>query len=621
MKDRGSNFISLIGTLKPSVSLQAAQSELSAIAGGIAQKYPKEAKDLKLHLIPLRNVVTAQAKPVFLALTGALILVLLIACANVANLLLARCLARSQELAVRTALGASRRALLTQMLIEGGVLCAFGAATGVALAQLMLTGIRRLPPDLIPRSQEIHLRATVFIALLVVGAIVTLLSSIVPAWVATRTDPQAVLQEGSRGTSGGPKRSRMSAAMVAGEVALSVILLISSGLMFRTLYKLQHAFLGFDESNVTQFLAMPGNAGGFFTAMTKSSSETNQANSVAFRVYEPLLQKLRNLPGVEGAAYTNSVPLQGIDMHSSIHVVGRPEEEASKESAFLRAISGGYTTVMRIPVIHGRPITEEDTASAPYVILINETLARRYFAGQQPIGQQLDLGGKDTGMIKPYTIVGVTADVVQSKLGQPPLPEIDLPYAQIPVTSMFYQFLVTPETNFLLRTRGRAEVVSAVRKLFHQSAPEFALDDIKTLQTAHEEADFTQRLGLYLIASFAAIAVVMVLAGLYGVLSQIVGQRRREIGIRMALGADRVLILGMMLRRGLVLIGIGLGVGLIASLGAEQSLKSFLYGVSPMDAATYVTVPFVLLAVGSLAALIPARRAASIEPMQALRSE
>ena len=619
---RDSNFLYLIGSLKPGVSFTAAQDELSAIARGIMQKDPEKARNLGLRLIPFRNVVTGEVKPVFLALTGALVLVLLIACANVANLLLARCLARGQELAVRTALGASRGALMAQMLTEGGVLCVFGALAGVGLAMLMLSGVHYLPPDLIPRAGEIHLRATVFVALLLAAIVVTLLSSIAPALVAMRSDPQAVLQEASRGSSGGARRSRLSAAMVTGEVALSVILLVSSGLMFRTLYKLQHTFLGFDETNVTEFISMPGDTGGFFSGLSNGSAQASETNSLALRVYEPMRQKLQNLPGVEEAAYTNSVPFEGIDMNTSIQVVGRPKEETQKNgNAFLRAISGNYTRVMRIPIVRGRSITEDDTATSLYVVLINESLARRCFAGQNPLGQQLDLGGKDTGMLRPYTIVGVTADVVQTKLGPPPLPEIDVPYPQVPVSSMFYGFLVAPETNYVLRTHGRVDVASAARNLFHRDQPEFALDGFKTLETAHEEADFNQRLGLYLIAAFAGIAVIMVLAGLYGVLSQIVGQRRREIGIRMALGADRVLILGMMLRRGLLLIGVGLGIGLLAALGAEQSLKGFLYGVSPLDATTYIAVTFTLLAVGTLAALIPARRAASIEPTEALRAE
>ena len=626
LKERNSNFLYLVGSLGEGVTQQAAQDELTSIARGIAQKDPEHAKDLKFRLVPFRDVVTSHVKPVFLALTGALILVLLIACANVANLLLARCLARTQELAIRTALGASRRALLLQMLIEGGVLCVIGASVGIGLAQFMLQGVHHLPPDLIPRAEEIHLRLSVFFALLGTTIVVTLLSSIAPALVATRSDPQAVLQEGSRGASFGRGRSRLSGLMVAGEVALSVILLVSGGLMFRTLYKLQHIYLGFEEDNITSFIAFPGNAAGFFSF--DKTQATSQDQSIALRVYQPMADKLRELPGVVDVGYANSLPFEGIDMNTSFDIVGRsaPSDEPNKNHALMRAVSGSYLRAMKTPVLRGRAITDEDTASSPYAVMINETMAKQYFSGQDPIGEQIDFGGKgkdrdNSGMPLPYTIIGIVADSVQEQIGQTPVPEVDLPYPQIPVNSFYYQVLVRQETNYVVKTRGPVEIVSAIRNSFHQAQPEFALDDFKTMQTAHNQADFNQRLGLYLIASFAGIAVVMVLAGLYGVLSQIVGQRRREIGIRMALGADRVRILGMMLRRGLALIGIGLGIGLIASFGAEQSLKSFLYGVSPMDATTYVAVAFVLLAVGSLAALIPARRAASIEPTQALRSE
>lgn len=626
LKERDSNFLYLVGSLRPGVSRHAAQDELTAIARGIAQKDPKHAKDLNLRLVPLREVVTSQVKPVFLALTGALILVLLIACANVANLLLARCMARTQELAVRTALGASRRALLLQMLIEGGVLCVIGAVVGIGLAQLMLEGVHHLPPDLIPRAEEIHLRLGVLFALLGATIIVTLLSSIAPALIATRSDPQAVLQEGSRGSSFGRGRSRLSGLMVAGEVALSVILLVSGGLMFRTLYKLQHIYLGFEEDNITSFIAFPGNAAGFFSF--DKTKATSQDQSIALRVYQPMADKLRHLPGVVDVGYANSLPFEGIDMNTSFDIVGqtRPADEPNKNHALMRAFSGTYLSTMKTSVLRGRAITNEDTATSPYVVTINETMAKQYFAGQDPIGQQIDFAGRgkdrqESGMTLPYAIVGVLADSVQTQIARQPIPEVDLAYPQIPVNSFYYRVLVGQETNYVVKTRGPVEIVSAIRNAFHQAQPEFALDDFKTMQAAHDQADFNQRLGLYLVAAFAGIAVVMVLAGLYGVLSQIVGQRRREIGIRMALGADRALILRMMLQRGLVLIGIGLGVGLLASLAAQQSLKSFLYGVSPMDVSTYVTVSAVLIAVGMLAAFIPARRAASIEPTQALRAE
>ena len=225
------------------------------------------------------------------------------------------------------------------------------------------------------------------------------------------------------------------------------------------------------------------------------------------------------------------------------------------------------------------------------------------------------------GMYKPYTIVGVMVDNIQVSIAQPPAPEVDLPYPQIPIASFYHSILVNPETNFVVKTHGPVAIDSAIRNLFHEAQPSFALDSFQTMKAAHEAADFNQRLGLYLVASFAGIAVIMVLAGLYGVLSQIVGQRQREIGIRMALGADRVSILAMMLRRGLILIGFGVAIGLLASFGIERTIKSFLYGVSPMDAITYAGVVVLLLLVGTAAALIPARRAASIEPTEALRAE
>lgn len=627
LKNRNSNFLYLIASLRAGVSAQAGQAELTSIARGIREKDPEHAKDLAFRLISFQDVLTAQVRPVFLALVGALLLVLLIACANVANLLLARCLARSQELAVRMALGASRRALLTQMLVEGGVLCVFGAAAGVGLAQLTLAGIHRLPPDLIPRAEEIHLRVGVFLMLLLATAVVTLLSSIVPAVVATLSDPQAVLQEGTRGASASQGRSRLSSIMVALEVALSVILLVSGGLMFRTLYNLQHIRLGFEEDSITSFIAFPGTAAGFFSM--KQLEATKQEDSIAIRRFEPMREKLRHLPGVVDVAFASDLPFENIDMRSSFDVVGRPrtEQGPNQQRALLRDVSGSYARVMQTPVLRGRAINDDDTAGGPYVATINETCARRYFAGQDPIGQRIDFAGKDlkdradSGMLQPYTIVGVTADSIQSQIAQPIEPEIDLPYAQIPVKSLYYQILVTPETNYVVRTHGPVEITSAIRNAFHESASDFALDDFKTMRAAHEQADFNQRLGLYLVASFAGIAVAMVLAGLYGVLSQLVGQRRREIAIRMALGADRKSVLGLILRRGFILIGAGMVIGLGASVGTERWMKSFLYGVSPVDVITYVAVVVVLVLVGTLAALVPARRAASIEPTQALRGE
>jgi predicted permease len=563
---------------------------------------------------------------VFLALTGAVILVLLIACANVANLQLARCLARGQELAIRTALGASRRILLMQMLVEGGVLCMAGAVAGIGVAQVLLFGLRRLPPNLIPRADEIHLRLSVFLMLLVATTVATLLSSIVPAVVAMLSDPQAVLQEGARGSSPGRGRSRISSIMVAGEVALSVVLLVSGGLMFRTLYNLQHTHLGFEEDNLTSFLSVPASSSGFFA--TKNVEGANRQDSIAMRLYVPMQERLRHLPGVMDAAFSTVIPFEDIVFADTFDIVGRPNvtHDASKPHALIRAVSASYARVMEIRIVRGRPISDEDTAGSPNVAVINEALARRYFAGQDPIGQKIDLAGdnenrKESGMPQSYMIIGVLADAVQSQIAQPVAPEISLSYPQIPLKSPYYQLLVASETNYVVKTQGPVGIVSAVRAVFHQYAPDFAVENFQTMQEAHDNADSNQRFGVYLVASFAGIAIVMVLVGLYGVLSQLVGQRQREIAIRMALGADRFSVISLILRYGFIVIAIGMAVGLAVALVAEQWLKSFFYGVSPVDALTYGGVILVLVLVGLAAALVPARRAASIEPNQALRGE
>lgn len=618
--NRGASFLNVLGTLRGGVTKQAAQSQIESVQRQIAREDPEHSRDLHLHLIPYREVVTGQVKPVFIALAGALLLVLLIACANVANLQLARCLARSQELAVRTALGASRGALVAQMLTEGAVLCTIGAVVGFALAQLMIDGIRRLPPDLLPRGNEIHLHTSVFFVLLLAAAITTLLSSTVPALVAMRSDPHAVLQEASRGSSSGPRRSRLSALMVAGEVALSVVLMIAGGLMFRTLYKMEHLYLGFDERNLVTFMALPGNAAGFFSPGTPPP--TREENSETERAYKPMTEKLRSLPGVLDVAFTNDAPFSGVDLHTSFEIAGKPESEQPKNTrALVRVVSPGYSRVIGIPVIRGRAISEQDMASSPFVITINKALARKYFAGQDPIGQRVQIAGKDNGIPQPYTIVGILANATQNRITESAEPEIEMPYAQVLVTSKFYPLLIQPETAYLLRTRGKIDLAPQVRGLFHQYAPDFALDGFTTIEAAHEQASLTHRVGLYLTSAFAGIAVVMVLAGLYGVLSQIVGQRRREIGIRMALGADRRWVLTMMLRRGLKLIGAGMGLGLLISFATVRSLRSFLFGVQPLDAITYASVVLLLLGLGMLAAWVPARRAASIEPSEALRTE
>jgi putative ABC transport system permease protein len=619
---RGYNFFSIVGELRPGVTTAQAQSELDAIAGRIRQIDPKKASELSLTAAPYQERLTGPVRPVFYALLGALALVLLIACANVANLLIARCLGRQQEFAVRTALGASRARLILQMLTEGALLSVFGCSLGMALAGLALAAVHKLPDGTIPRAYSISIDWTVVLALAAIATITTILSSLLPALLVVRTDPQPALQAASRGVGSRGMNGKLSGWLVAGEVALSTVLLIGTGLLFHTLWNLEHKQLGFDVTRLTTFNAMPADAAGF-SGMAVSEDTANAPTSVATLVYAPVLERIRQVPGVRSAALVTAPPLSGMDMSASFSIVGQPKETSKSKtpSARVTAVSGDYARTMETPVLSGRIVNEDDTANTPFVVTINEALAKKYFAGKNPLQQQINLGGKETGMLKPYTIVGVMADQIDDNVSAAAQPFILLPYQQVPTTTLFYQALLKTVVNFVVKTRGDIPVAAEMRSVFHQTAPGFALDNFQSMQQAVDQNTFSQRLGLYLTGSFAGLAVMMVIAGLYGVLAQLVSYRRREIGIRMALGATRQSVAEMILRQGSILIGAGLVAGIALALVTGHLLKSFLYQVQPSDPWTYVAVPVALLLVGSVASLIPARNAASIEPMEALRED
>ncbi len=569
---------------------------------------------------PYQEVLTGPVKPVLYALLGALGLVLLIACANVSNLLIARALGRQQEFAVRAALGAGKTRLIVQMLSEGLLLSLLGCGVGVALAELAMIGIRKLPDGTIPRADSIAIHWTVLLVLAAIAALTTVLSSLLPALLVARANPQVALQAASRGVGSKSTGGKLSGWLVAGEVALSTLLLVGTGLLFRTLWNLEQSRLGFETAHVTTFSAMPPDAAGF-SGMAVSEDTANAPVSVAMTTYGPVLERIRQVPGMESASLATSPPLSGMDLGSSFDILGQPADSSNKPHARVTAVSGDYARVLGTPMVRGRMIGEGDALTTPFVTVVNEALVKKYFAGKDPLGRQVNLGGKDTGMIKPFTIVGVMGDQVDSNVGGEVQPLILLPQQQIPTTSLFYQALLNTGVTFVVKTRGDIPVAQEMRTVFHQWAPGFALDNFQTMQEAVDKNTFSQRLGLYLVGSFAGLAIAMVIVGLYGVLSQLVSYRRREIGVRMALGATRGSVAKLVLRQGSILIGAGLVVGLVLAVATGRLIKGFLYEVKPLDASTYVAVAVVLTAIGLVAALIPARRAASIQPMQALRDE
>jgi putative ABC transport system permease protein len=618
LKDRGYQLFNVVAELRPGATLAQAQQELNAIAAHIPRD--KDQSALSFHVAPYQQVLTGPAGHVLYALFAALGLVLLIACANVSNVLIARCLARRQEFAVRAALGANRLRLIRQMLAEGFTLSLLGCGGGVLIAELAMTAVHKLPEGTIPRADTIALHWTMVLALAVIAVITTVLSSLFPALLAARSHPQAALQSASRGLGTHAVSGKLSGILAAGEVALSTLLLVGTGLLFHTLWNLEQAQLGFNTARVTTFTVMPADSAGF-SAMTVATSTANAPVSVATLTYEPMLERIRREPGVQGAALITSPPLSDIGLQSSFEIVGRAKDPKQSMEADVTAVSGGYARTMGTPVVQGRMIGDGDTAATPLVVVVNQSFVKKYFPGEDPLGKEISLGGEHTGMIRPYSIVGVLGNQVDQSVGNDPLPTILLPEEQIPTTSLFYQAMLKTVVSFVVKTQTNIPVETVMRSLFHRYAPGLALDQFQTMQAAVEKNTFGERLGLYLVSSFAGLAVVMVVAGLYGVLSQLVSFRRREIGVRMALGATRASVAQMVLRQGSVLVGAGLGAGLVLAFTGARLVKSFLYHVQPLDGWSYAAVSVALAIIGLLAALFPARRAAAIEPMQALREE
>jgi predicted permease len=618
LKDRGYHFFNVVAQMRSDAGIAQVQRELDSIAAHIPKT--KDDSVSVFHANTYQETLTGPVRPVLFALFGALALVLLIACANVSNLLIARCLGRQQEFAVRSALGAGRLRLVGQLLSEGMVLSLLGCGVGILLANLAMLAVRKLPDGTIPRADSIAIHWTIVLVLAAIAILTTMLSSLLPALLVARANPQAALQAASRGIGSRSVSGKLSGWLVAGEVALSTLLLVGTGLLFHTLWNLQQSRLGFETDHITTFVATPADSAGF-SGMAVSEDTGTAQPSVATLTYLPILDRIRHLPGVVSAAVITSPPLSGMNVQTSFSVVGQAKDPANKPFAHISATSGQYAQTLGTPILRGRMISDNDVAASPFVVVINDTLARKYFPNADPLQKQLDLGGKDTGMIRPYTVVGVMADQVDQTVGAPPLPMVLVPQQQIPTTSLFYQALLQTEVSFVVKTRGEIPVAPQMRSLFHEAAPGFALDNFQSMQQAVENNTFSQRLGLYLVGSFAGLAVAMVIAGLYGVLTQLVSYRRREIGVRMALGATRTSVAQLILRQGSVLIGAGLAAGLVLSLVSARFIQSFLYQVGLLDVWTYLAVAVTLTVVGLIAAFLPARRAAMIEPMEALRTE
>jgi predicted permease len=586
----------VIGRLKPGATLEQARSEGDAF---LKHKLDTNSAILgsRFSVFSYQESVTSNERPALFALLAACLLVLLIAIVNTANLQIARATKRETEMAMRIALGASRVRILRQMIVECLVLSGLGAGIGWFLAIGFLQAARHLF-SVYPRFDELRLDGLTFAACALVAALSGFVVALAPAWHLLRKGRTLSAQHSSEGHVS--RRQRLSSALVTAEVALTCILLISAGLFLRTFISLQNAPRGFVSDDVMAFLLWP-----------QISGISQSAGNV---VYPRLLERLEHIPGVEAAGMTTSLPVSNfqIETDASFNIPGHlPPDRKDNSQILLTTASEHYFKAMQIPIEAGRALSAEDIHGGHYSGVVNHAFAEKFLRGVDPIGQQIVLD-KDMGF-PPITIVGVSGDVIQGS---------GVGYAAVPQVAIPYTHLAMPVVSFAVRVNGHNQTIaSEIRSIVKTEAPEFAIDNLIPLNEAVQNVLATRLRAAEITSTFAWIALLLSAEGLYGVLAYLVGQRVREIGIRLALGATRENIFALIFRQGLWMVGTGLALGGIGALLASRWIRSFLFGTTAHDPATYGAVGLLVVFASAVAVFLPARRAASIEPMEALRTE
>ena len=594
---RGSFWLPVIGRLKPGVSVEQAQTEMNQIAHRLEEQYPNN-RGFGVYVVTLQQQLVGNIERALVVLMASVGFVLLIACANLANLMLGRTAARRKELAIRTALGATRDRLIAQIVTETFVLALIGAALGVGLAYWVTGFFVTLGGDSIPRQDAIAMDVRVLGFALVLATIAALVAGLVPALQASRRKLVEHLREGARaGTAASSRRTRN--LLVGAEVALAIVLLTGAGLLIRTLWTMQQAERGFEARNVAMM-----------TVSLPSATYVTPADVRIF--YARLLERLRAIPGVTAAA-TGTGVLQPLVTNSGIFTIeGKPLPPPEERVEYpIEIVSPGYFETVGMRIVRGRGFTEADQPDAPPAVVINETFARTGWPNQDPIGRRIRAGDDDSQA--PWaTVVGVMRDAHRSDVTRTIRPEIYLSASQI-----------TPRTQtVLIRAAGDPiAIVPSVRRQLQTLDPQLPIFDVTTLEREVAETLNQPRFQAVLLGGFAAIALLLATIGIYGVTSHAVSQRTQEVGIRMAMGAARWDVLRMILLQHLRPAVVGLVVGIVGAVALSQFVRSLLYGVSATDPVTFAFVSVVLLAVAALACFVPARRATRVDPLVALRNE
>jgi predicted permease len=604
---RGNHNYMVVGRLKPGVDIQQAKSELSAISTRLEQQYPEDNKGWGATVVPLREQMVGDIRPALLVLFGAVAFVLLIACANVANLVLARTLARRKEIAIRGALGASRAAILRHILTESVLLSVAGGALGLLLARFGITLLAKVLADRLPPFVAVTLDTQVLAFTLLLSILAGVLAGLIPALRYTRTDVNEALKQGQSRGSSDASGGKMRNVLVVSEVSLSLVLLIGAGLMLRTLWELRNVRPGFDSANVlTMFLAIPAD---------RFASPSGQLN-----FFQEVLQRVRALPGVDSAGVIDSLPLSSDGgSHQPFSIEGHPVlPMAEQPEVDVRLVSPGYLGAMHVPVVRGRDLNDADSAGRPGAVLISDALARRFWPNEDPIGQHITLTFSPDVIRE---VVGIVGNVKLESLDETrPVDTIYVPLAQITVSpgERWRSFGLT----LAVRTSSDPHSATpAVSSAIHQVGPDIPVVDVLSMDDVVAQSMSPEKFNLLLLASFAGLALLLAAVGIYGVLSYTVRRRVREIGIRMALGASHSDVLKMVVADGMKPILIGIGVGLAAALALSRLIASLIFGVQPTDPLTFTAVTLVLISVGILANILPAYLATRIEPVRTLREE
>ncbi len=600
-KQRGAWFLDVVARLKPGITTEQSAAEVETIGRNLAKQYPDANENVGMTTYPLREAMVGDIRPAVLVLLGAVGFVLLIACANVANLLLARAAARESEMAVRTALGAGRGRLVRQLLTESVMLAVVGAGLGLLLAVWGVEFLTSLKPQGIPRLANVRIDGTVILFTMAIALVTGVLFGLAPAFTATR-GLSTSLKEGGRGAVTSRGGARMRGALVIAELALAVMLLAGAGLLMRSFMKLQAVDPGFrPEQALTFELTLP------------DARYAKDGPRVAF--FDQLLPRLRALPGVRAASAVMGLPLSGMQFIISFEVEGRPPVPPALRPAMqVRVAAADYFTTIGIPLKRGRSFTEDDRAGTMPVVLITESAAREFFPNEDPIGKKIKLGwGRGPGTPRAGgEVVGIVGDVKEAGLDEPNPPQIYMPMRQWPVSAMSVVVkTATPPTS--LGDAVRAEVYAV--------DPNLPLSNVRTLDEIVARSISQPRFYLLLLTIFAAVALVLAAIGIFGVLSYAVAQRTREIGIRMALGAQERTVIGLVVREAMTLVVLGVASGTLAALFLSQTMTRMLFSVTPTDPTTFTIVAAGLLAVALFASYLPARRATRVDPIIALRTE